>query len=69
MVTKMRILKLPEVMETTALSRSSIYAYIKAKKFPPQINIGIKAVGWESDAINQWLSDRIAASRGGEHAA
>lgn len=61
----MKILKLPQVMEATALSRSSIYAYIKAQKFPAQINIGVKAVGWESDAINQWLEERIAASRGG----
>ncbi|NBX02839.1 MAG: AlpA family transcriptional regulator [Alphaproteobacteria bacterium] len=61
----MRILKLPQVMEATALSRSSIYAYIKAQKFPAQINIGVKAVGWESDAINQWLEERIAASRSG----
>ena len=52
-------------MEATALSRSSIYAYIKAQKFPAQINIGVKAVGWESDAINQWLEERITASRGG----
>lgn len=63
----MRILKLPQVIEATALSRSSIYSYIKAKKFPAQILIGVKAVGWESGAINQWLEERIAASRGGEN--
>lgn len=40
-----KILKLPQVMEATALSRSSIYAYIKAQKFPAQILIGVKAVG------------------------
>lgn len=61
----MKILKLPQVMEATALSRSSIYAYIKTKKFPRPINIGVKAVGWESDTINNWLQERIAASRGG----
>lgn len=58
-----KILKLPQVMEVTSLSRSSIYAYIKAQKFPPQINIGVKAVGWDSLAIEKWLEDRIAASR------
>jgi len=57
-----RILKLPQVMEATALSRSSIYAYIKTKHFPPAIRLGVRAVGWEAEAISQWLSDRKNAS-------
>ena len=61
----MKILKLPQVMEATALSRSSIYAFIKKGNFPPQFRLSERAVGWESDAINQWLEERIAASRGG----
>ncbi len=61
----MRILKLPEVMEVTALSRSSIYAYIQAKKFPAPTRIGIRAVGWDSDSINGWITERIEASRSG----
>lgn len=66
-----KILKLPQVMEATALSRSSIYAFIKAKKFPAPTRLGIRAVGWESEVINQWLTERIEASRSGEanHAA
>jgi prophage regulatory protein len=58
----MKILKLPQVMEATALSRSSIYAYIKAQKFVAPIRLGTRAVGWEEEAINQWLSDRKDAS-------
>jgi len=61
----MKILKLPQVMETTALSRSSIYAYIQAKKFPSPIRIGIRAVGWESESINQWIAERKEASHSG----
>jgi prophage regulatory protein len=57
-----KILKLPQVMEATALSRSSIYAYIKTKHFPPAIRLGVRAVGWEAEAISQWLSDRKEAS-------
>lgn len=59
---KMKILKLPQVMECTALSRSSIYAYIKTKNFPAPIRLGIRAVGWEAESINQWLSERRDAS-------
>lgn len=58
-----RILKLPEVMAATALSRSSIYAYIQAKKFPAPVRIGVRAVGWESELVTKWLEDRINASR------
>jgi prophage regulatory protein len=58
----MRILKLPQVMEATALSRSSIYAYIQAKKFPAPVHLGVRAVGWHSEAINHWIDSRIKAS-------
>lgn len=55
---KNKILKLPEVMATTGLSRSSIYAFIKVSEFPQQINLGKRSVGWLSDEIEAWLSRR-----------
>jgi len=60
----MKILKLPQVMEATALSRSSIYAFVAKNTFPRPIRLGQRAVGWELDAINQWIAARIVASRG-----
>jgi len=59
-----KILKLPDVMARTALSRSSIYAFISNGKFPKQLALGERSVGWLEKDIQSWISNRIAASRG-----
>ena len=59
-----RIMKLPEVMQTTGLSKSSIYACASGGRFPKPIMIGPRAVGWQSTEITEWIAER-AALRGG----
>jgi len=56
----MKILRLPQVLEVTGLSRSTIYAYITEGLFPKQVAIGERAVGWVSDDIEQWLEEKIS---------
>ncbi len=58
-----KILKLPEVMKVTALSRSSIYAFIKTKKFPKPIQLGERAVGWLESDVQAWIANRVDVSR------
>lgn len=58
------LLRLPDVKKRVPYSRSSIYALIAAGKFPAPILLGGRAVGWLSNEIDQWIADRIAASRG-----
>lgn len=53
-----KVLKLPDVMAVTALSRSSIYAFIKEGSFPKPIPLGARAVGWVFDEIESWLKKR-----------
>jgi prophage regulatory protein len=57
------ILRLPAVKARTGLSRSSIYLFIRQGTFPAPINLGTRAVGWDSDLIDAWISDRIRDSR------
>jgi len=57
------IVRLPEVMARTGLSRSTIYAKIAAHSFPTSINLGPRAVGWISGEIQNWIQARIDASR------
>lgn len=59
-----RIMRLPEVSNLTGLPRSSIYAKIDAGQFPEPIGLGSRSVGWLSDEVQKWLSDRISKSRG-----
>lgn len=59
------MLKLNTVMERTALSRSSIYQFVKEGKFPKSCKIGERSVAWVSSEIDQWLAER-AEQRGGK---
>lgn len=61
-----RILKMPEVIERCALSRSSIYAHIQNNKFPQPIRLGERAVGWLESELNSWIAER-AEQRGVRH--
>ncbi len=58
-----KILKLPDVMERCALSRSSIYSYIQSNNFPKPISLGERAVGWLESEICGWIAER-AEQRG-----
>ncbi|MDH5763353.1 MAG: AlpA family transcriptional regulator [Nitrospinota bacterium] len=58
-----RILRLPEVMARTGLSRSTIYLHISQDNFPKPVNLGARAVGWIEAEINDWLDRKIEASR------
>ena len=62
-MTAKTIWRLPEVMVHTGLSRSTIYHMISESEFPPSINLSVRSVGWIADEIEQWIQDRIDASR------
>ena len=62
-----QIIKLPEVKEITALSGSTIYRLIsQGGSFPRQIKLSERSSGWIKSEVEQWLEDRITASRNGE---
>lgn len=51
-----RLMRLAEVMERTALSRSAIYARISRDQFPPPYKLGYKCVRWSEADINAWIT-------------
>lgn len=57
------ILRLPEVKHRTGLSRSTIYLRISMGTFPPQVDLGGRAVGWIESEVNDWLNRQIKTSR------
>lgn len=57
------IWRLPDVMAQTGLSRSTIYDLISQEKFPSQINLGPRAVGWVASEVVEWIEERIDESR------
>lgn len=54
-----RILRRPEVEAKTGFKRAHIYNLMKAGKFPKAMRLGVRAVGWDSVEIDQWITDRL----------
>jgi prophage regulatory protein len=50
-----RILRLPEVIEKTGISRSSIYKQMQLGFFPKRIRLGKRMVGWSEAEIERHL--------------
>ena len=57
-MTTLRILRLKEVTAKTGLSRSTIYALIGRGRFPRQIRLSQRAVGWYATDVDTWLQSR-----------
>ena len=60
-----RFMRLPEVISTCGLSRSTIYDLISREQFPSQISLGGKNVAWLASEIDGWMQARIAKRAGG----
>jgi len=58
-----QILKVGEVEQKVKLDRTSIYRMVKRGDFPAMIKLGERSSGWIESEIEQWLEDRIKASR------
>jgi len=59
-----KLLRLPQVKQTTGLSKSTIYARIAEGTFPKQIPLGPRLVVWVESDIQKWISNQVAAARG-----
>jgi prophage regulatory protein len=53
-----RILRRPEVELITGLSRSTIYSWVSAGRFPKPVALGARLVGWRETDIQAWLQAR-----------
>ena len=54
-----RILRLEEVEAKSGFKRAHIYNLMKEGKFPKALRLGVRAVGWDSVEIEQWIADRL----------
>ena len=55
---KLNILKLRQVTDKAAISRSSLYAKVKQGMFPAPVKLGERASGWIEDEIDEWIEQR-----------
>lgn len=61
-----KILKISDLKSITGLSRSSIYRASADGSFPRPIKLGQRSSGWLKSEIDDWLTERVSASRSGE---
>ena len=61
-------LRLPDVKLVTGLSKSSLYALIRANSFPAPVRLGPRTVAWVRSEIKQWAAERVLTSRSAPHA-
>jgi prophage regulatory protein len=54
-----RILRRAEVERKTGFKRSYLYSLMKEGKFPKALRLGVRAVGWDSVEIDQWIAERL----------
>ncbi|MGF6966756.1 prophage regulatory protein [Paraburkholderia sp. WC7.3g] len=59
---ELSILRLPDVIQLTGLSRSTIYAAVSAQAFPRQVRLSARCVGWFEHDIQSWLLTRVQAA-------
>ena len=53
-----RILRLPAVEERTGIKRVTIWRYERAGQFPRRRQIGIRAIGWLENEVDDWVQAR-----------
>lgn len=58
----MQIYRRIDLEKRLGISRSTIYAWLKAGTFPPPIKLGQRAIGWRASDIEAWLAGRSNAT-------
>jgi len=59
------LIRLPQVRQFVGLSRSEIYRRMALRQFPKSVPLGKRAIAWDLDEIQAYVSDMI----GGRQAA
>lgn len=53
-----KLIKLPEVVTLTTLSKSTIYKLVKMGSFPQPVKLSVRATGWRVSDVEAWLMSR-----------
>lgn len=60
----MKLIRLPEALEKTGLSRTRLYVQISKGEFPQPVKLGSgansRAIAFSSEEVDAWIASRIA---------
>ena len=59
-----QLLRPPEVVRRTGLSRTTLWRRVRAGKFPAPTVLGVNAIGWPASIITAWLASRPTRTYG-----
>jgi prophage regulatory protein len=54
-ITSMYVLRMPQVVAATGLSRMTIYRLEKRGQFPSRIQLSPNSIGWRKDEVDHWI--------------
>jgi prophage regulatory protein len=54
-----KILRLPNVLDRTGMSRSTVYLRVTEGMFPRPVSLGARAVGWIETEVEEWIARQI----------
>ena len=57
-----RLIRLPEVLRATGLSRTTLYRKISHGQFPEPVRLGPRPVAWRECDVAAWINSRPPAS-------
>ncbi|MEB0949541.1 helix-turn-helix transcriptional regulator [Citrobacter sedlakii] len=57
------LIRLPEVIKRTGVSRTTIYRLIHKNSFPSPIKISEKTIAFVESEVNDWIEKLIHSSR------
>lgn len=60
-----KFIRLPEVIEISGLSKTTIYELVAAGAFPSPVKIGPRASAWLLSELEAWAASRVLTSRAG----
>jgi len=53
------LLRKPDVLKSTGLSRSGLQLAVSKGQFPKPVRISTRAVAWQKSLVQKWISTRI----------
>ena len=65
--TPVSLLRMPEIVRRTGLSRSTVYRMVERGEFPGPVQLTSRTVAWASCDVDGWIKRRISARAGGRN--
>lgn len=54
----MTVLRIPDVVRRTGISRTTIWRLERNGGFPQRLRLGPNSVGWSDEEIQKWIEER-----------